>query len=124
MRRRAGLTVFVKAKVRQHSRDVPVAVAACGQLQKEVEVHGILPRFIQAISFFEDSTAEECGCRRYVQHAVVEKNEVTELDFAANAEDTASLVNPGVVAINDVDLGMLLKDLCNFFETTISISVV
>ena len=50
-----SLTVLMKAKIGQHRRDVPIAVAAASQHQEEVEIHGILPVFIQPISFFEDS---------------------------------------------------------------------
>src|ERR1700712_1401925 len=68
-------------EVREQLRNMFKVISTFRQADEELEIHCILKRLIQPISFFKYSAAEKRCSSGNVQDAVIEKNKGAELDL-------------------------------------------
>ena len=120
----AGFAVALEAKVGHDLRHMHNAIPLAGQPEEELVVHGPLQVLIYAVTFVEDAAAEESARRCDVRHSMMQQNEITEFDFPSNSKDLSAFIHPGVIAIDDIDFRIILKNLRYAIEATRTIAVI
>jgi hypothetical protein len=119
-----GLASGVQAKIRPQLGNVLKPVTFLCQPKVVLVVHGVVQADIKKIAFFKYPPSKETGSRRNVKDVKVGQKETAEFDLTADAEESASLIDHGVVAKYNVRPNVLFERIYDLFKTMGAVTVI